>query len=202
MTVLTIAGSPVPHSPSSRLVEFAAARLIERGTDVDQLNIRELPPEALLRLNHEHPLLQRSLAWVARASAIIVATPVYRAAYTGLLKAFLDLLPPDAFKGKVLLPIATAGSPAHGLVLDYALNPVLSALGARNVLRGVFALDHQVTWAPETGLQLDPEIDSQIDEGIQRIADNTGSHSGSVSPAADSFFPSYDLDPTLERCWD
>ncbi|WP_372430482.1 NAD(P)H-dependent oxidoreductase [Janibacter melonis] len=45
-----------------------------------------------------------------------------------MLKTFLDLLPQDALRGKVVLPVATGGSPAHVLSVDYALRPVLASL--------------------------------------------------------------------------
>jgi FMN reductase len=61
---------------------------------------------------------------------VVVATPVYKAAYSGLLKVFLDVLPQTALKGKLVLPLATGGSPHHMLALDYALRPVLQSLGA------------------------------------------------------------------------
>ena len=70
-----------------------------------------------------------------------MATPVYKAAYSGLLKAFLDLLPSSALAEKGVLPIATAGSLAHCLVLEYALKPVLAALGASTFLPAVCLLD-------------------------------------------------------------
>ena len=57
---------------------------------------------------------------------VIVATPIYKAAYSGLLKVFLDLLPAEALRGKTVLPLASGGSVAHLLALDYALKPVLS----------------------------------------------------------------------------
>jgi len=75
---------------------------------------------------------------------VIVATPIYKAAYSGLLKAFLDLLPADALRGKTVLPLATGGSAAHLLALEYALKPVLSALGARDILDPVYATDAQL----------------------------------------------------------
>ena len=56
----------------------------------------------------------------------------------------LDLLDEKALAGKVVLPIATGGSPAHLLALEYGLKPVLSALGARHILAGVYATDKQV----------------------------------------------------------
>ncbi|WP_204272820.1 NAD(P)H-dependent oxidoreductase, partial [Escherichia coli] len=77
------------------------------------------------------PAIAAAVLAVEQADLVVVSTPIYKAAYSGLLKVFLDLLPPDALRGKLVLPLATGGSPAHVLALDYALKPVLSALGAR-----------------------------------------------------------------------
>ncbi|MDQ0896682.1 NAD(P)H-dependent oxidoreductase [Paenibacillus sp. V4I7] len=60
------------------------------------------------------------------------------ASYTGVLKAFLDLLPQKGLECKVVLPLAVGGTISHLLAIDYALKPVLSALGARNILQGVY----------------------------------------------------------------
>ena len=75
---------------------------------------------------------------------MLISTPVYKASFAGGLKAVLDLLDEKALAGKVVLPIATGGSPAHLLALEYGLKPVLSALGARHILAGVYATDKQV----------------------------------------------------------
>ncbi len=201
MPVLTLAGSPAPHSRSSRLLDLAAAQLAKRGAAVDQVSLRELPAHALVHLDHRHPAIERTLGQVARASAVIVATPVYKAAYSGLLKAFLDLLPQDGLKGKVVLPIATAGTLAHALALDYALKPVLSALGARYVLGGIYAVDEQVRWSPEAGLALDPEIAERLHDGLQRLTETVrllvrpAQWSSSTSPVA------AETEPPLARCW-
>ena len=102
---------------------------------------------------------------VARARrAIVVATPVYKAAYSGVLKVFLDLLPQTALKDKTVLPLATGGSPNHMLALDYALRPVLQSLSARHILPGVYATDSQVTLMPEGGYHLGAEISSRLDD--------------------------------------
>jgi FMN reductase len=81
---------------------------------------------------------------VAAADVVVLATPLYKVAYSGLLKCFLDLLPRDAFAGKWVWPLATGGSAAHLLAIDHALRPVLDSLGARRLLRTVFATDAQV----------------------------------------------------------
>ncbi len=75
---------------------------------------------------------------------MIIATPLYKASYSGLLKSFLDLLPQAALARKPVLPFATGGSLAHLLALDYALKPVLASLGARHVLDNVFATERDI----------------------------------------------------------
>ena len=67
---------------------------------------------------------------VLKADGLIVATPVYKASYTGLLKAFLDLYGPDGLAGAVVVPLVVSGNPAHALVGEVHLRPVLVELGA------------------------------------------------------------------------
>ena len=88
-----------------------------------------------------------------------------------MLKAFLDLLPQDGLKGKLVLPLATGGSQSHMLALDYALRPVLSALGARHVLPSIYATDAQVVWTQAEGLALDDDIARRIAEGVDTLSD-------------------------------
>ena len=41
----------------------------------------------------------------------------------------------------MVLPLATGGSVAHALALDYALRPVLTSMQARHVVNGFLVLD-------------------------------------------------------------
>ncbi|WP_176471990.1 NAD(P)H-dependent oxidoreductase, partial [Shouchella clausii] len=60
------------------------------------------------------------------------------------LKTYLDLLPQKSFENKILLPIVIGGSFGHLLAIEYALNPLLSALGANHIVNGVYTIDKQV----------------------------------------------------------
>lgn len=169
MTVLLVAGSPSEHSRSAALLDAVQLRLQLRGVEVERLHIRDMSPQALLLADFSHPSVAHATAQVARARAIVVATPVYKAAYSGVLKVFLDLLPQTAFKTKHVLPLATGGSPHHMLALDYALRPVLQSLGAAHVLPGVYATDAQVLVLPEGGYQVVPEIAARLDESVNHL---------------------------------
>jgi len=115
------------------------------------------------------PTISRAVAQVARARAIVVATPVYKAAYSGVLKVFLDLLPQTALKDKLALPLATGGSPHHMLALDYALRPVLQSLGAAQIMPGIYATDAQVVVLPEGGYQVQADIGARLDDAVSAL---------------------------------
>lgn len=166
MTVLLIAGSPSERSRSAALLDAVGERLGERGIHVDRLPIRDLSPQALLLADTGHKTVARAIEQVARAKALVVATPVYKAAYSGVLKVFLDLLPQTALKHKAVLPLATGGSPHHMLALDYALRPVLQSLAARHILPGVYAADAQIPRNEEGGYTVGEEIAVRLDDAV------------------------------------
>lgn len=173
MSVLLIGGSPSERSRSAALLDSVSQHLAARGTLVERLQIRDLSPQALLLADVGHRTISQAVDLVARARVVVVATPVYKAAYSGVLKVFLDLLPQTALKGKTVLPLATGGSPHHMLALDYALRPVLQSLGAKHILPGIYATDAQVTSIPEGAYLVGPEITGRIDEAVNVLITET-----------------------------
>jgi FMN reductase len=169
MPVLLIAGSPSERSRSAALLDSVRQRLLLRGVTVERLHIRDLSPQSLVLADTAHRTISAAIDQVSRARAIVVATPVYKAAYSGVLKVFLDLLSQTALKNKTILPIATGGSPHHMLALDYALRPVLQSLSARHILPGVYATDSQVTLTPEGAYHIGVEISDRLDEAVTTL---------------------------------
>lgn len=169
MSVLLIAASPTAPSRSAALLAGAGRELGRLGLAPQTLNLRELPAPALLRADLAHAGIGAAVRQVAEARAVVIATPIYKAAYSGLLKVFLDLLPRDALRGKTVLPMATGGSAAHLLALDYALHPVLSALGARDVLDAVFAADAQLGPRDGSGYAFDADIERRLDAAARAL---------------------------------
>jgi len=166
MSILLISGSPAVPSSSSRLLHHIGDKLAVHGYRTPRLNVRDLPAQALLAADNTDPVIRAALAEVAEAHAVIVATPVYKAAYSGVLKAFLDLLPQNGLAGKIVLPVATGGSQSHLLALDYALRPVLHALEADQVLTSIYATSQQVQWSEQEGVLLAPEIAVRVAAGV------------------------------------
>jgi len=172
MSILLLGGSPAAVSSTGRLLDHVAEKLAERSTGhrYTKVQVRELPAHALLHAETSDLAIKRALAAVSEADAVIIATPVYKASYTGLLKAFLDLLPQDGLAGKLVLPLATGGSQSHMLALDYALRPVLHALDARHVLAGIYATSSQLVWNEGSGLAVDQAIAWRVQAGVEGLA--------------------------------
>jgi len=164
--VVTISASPLQASRTQLLAAQVGAAVAARGIAVETINVRDLPAEDLLWGRTDAPAIRRALDLIARASGVVVATPVYKAAYTGVLKAFLDLLPQFGLQDKVVLPLATGGTLAHVLSIDYALRPVLLALGAQHVVTGLFILDKLLDRHPEGGLQIHADVAGRLDAVI------------------------------------
>ena len=169
MKIVGILGSPSASSRSATLLQHATNALQDVATALHTISVRELPAEALLHAQFDHPLIRQALHDVHEAQVVLVATPIYKAAYSGLLKSFLDLLPQDGLRDKTIVPLATGGSIAHLLALDYALKPVLSALGARDILDPVFATDPQIPKHETDGYRLGPEVQERLARTLQTV---------------------------------
>jgi FMN reductase len=143
-SILTISGSPSPVSRTGILVSHVEDLLRDAGYDVRTLHVRQLPTLSLLTEDLRDPEITEAVSAVLHADGIVVASPVYRAAYSGLVKALVDLLPKKALRGRVILPLATGGSQGFLVAMDYALNPLFAGKGADNVLRGEFVLDADI----------------------------------------------------------
>jgi FMN reductase len=168
-SVLIISGSPSSTSRTERLAASIAPRIAARDVTASLLDVRTLPAEDLLHARADSPKLAEAIARVAAADGIVVATPIYKAAYSGLLKAFLDVLPQFGLRGKVVLPLATGGTVAHVLALDYALRPVLSSLDPLHVVSGLFVLDKQITLLEGGRIELESDVQTRLEEVLEQF---------------------------------
>ncbi|RKE19363.1 NADPH-dependent FMN reductase [Streptomyces sp. TLI_171] len=157
--ILSVSGSPSATSRTTRLLRHVDRRLTAQGHRVLALDARALPAAALLAADTSDPAIARAVELFEQADGVVIGTPVYKAAYSGLLKALLDLLPQYALRGKTVLPLATGGSTAHVLAVDYALRPVLNSMGAGHVTQGWFVLDRHVGVREDGGTELERETE-------------------------------------------
>jgi FMN reductase len=161
--IVLIAGSPSRSTRSASLFGRIIAGARNAGLAAQTIEVRDLPPADLTTGARDSAALAAAIAALAGASGVVVATPVYKAAYTGLLKCFLDVLPESALRDKIVFPIVTAASPAHALALDYALKPVLASLFPSKTLSGFFAIDGEFVAGSDGALELKPEAAARLD---------------------------------------
>lgn len=167
MTTTVLVGNPRPNSRTATAAQ-AVARHAAHAAD--------LPPEqSLLELSDLSPLLltpgppldvQSALERVSASDLLVVASPTYKATYTGLLKVFLDLLPSGGLEGVTAVPVLVMGSPAHTLAVDVHLRPLLLELGATVPTSGLALLQDTV---PADGGDT-PRLDETLAPWAERSA--------------------------------
>lgn len=166
--IVTLAGSPKVSSRSSSLLRHLSRILATEHIEIKPYAAHDFDAHILLSGDVSHASIQAFQADVARADGVVIATPVYQASISGVLKTLLDVLPQQALANKTILPLASAGSLAHLLALDYALKPVLGAMKAQDILSGVFAQDAQIHIQNERTV-LDEDLRMRLEAAAQQF---------------------------------
>lgn len=144
--VAVTAGLSQPSSTrllTDQLTAAVTAQVTARGeaATVEVIEVRELATDLahLMTTGMASARLDAARELVSSADGLVLVTPVFSASYSGLFKMFVDALSPDALTGMPVIVAATAGTPRHSLVLDFAMRPLLTYLRAVVVPTGVFA---------------------------------------------------------------
>jgi len=172
MRVTLLLGSPSLYSRSSALAEYSQVQLERRGIDTRLFRVRQFDAGDLLHARFESPAIAEYLQSLQDSEGLILATPVYKASFAGALKVLLDLIPERGLDNKIVLPLVTGGSEGHLLAVDYALQPVLSGLKAKQVFNAVYATDRQVNIGAGGELNLESKLKERLDRSIQLFADS------------------------------
>jgi FMN reductase len=80
---------------------------------------------------------------VRACSLAVVASPTYKASYTGLLKSFLDWFSTTDLQGVVAVPLMVGAGLQHALAVEVHLRPVLVEVGASLPTRGLYVSEGQ-----------------------------------------------------------
>ncbi|MBX3014791.1 MAG: NAD(P)H-dependent oxidoreductase [Caldilineaceae bacterium] len=142
LAAIAISGSPSPNSRSRILLEHTLAHLAAHGVGTSLLDLADLPADALLARRRDEGV-DAAIQQATHANILLLGTPVYRATYTGQLKAFLDLFPQAALRGRVVGLFATGATPLHGLSVDHGLRPLVASLSGLSAADGVYITDSQ-----------------------------------------------------------
>jgi FMN reductase len=136
MSTVVVVGNPKPKSRTRDAAEAVAVQLSGR---VDlTLDLADLGAKLL---DWADPDVAAAVDQVKAAQLIVVASPTYKASYTGLLKIFLDRFGAGSLAGVTAIPLMLGGDWRHSLAPEVFLKPVLAEIGASTPTRGLFLLD-------------------------------------------------------------
>lgn len=128
LSVVGLCGNPAQASKTlaltTEVVQGLSALLPASTAEVIDLSVHA---ERVLVWGDE--AVEASRDALRRAGLLVIATPVYKGAYTGLLKAFLDGFALGELKGVIAVPVTVAASPAHALAGPTHLEPLLREIG-------------------------------------------------------------------------
>ena len=165
---ILINGADRVQSRLTGVQQIIEKQLQAKGVEVETLYVHQLPAEDLIRANFASPAIVEAVQKVGASDIVVVLTPIFKGSYTGILKTFIDLLPQQGLVDKIAVPVAIGGSIAHLLALEYALNPVLSILGASTIISPIYVVDKQVA-RTEDGFTVDEEIIARIERVIETV---------------------------------
>lgn len=137
-TVAVVVGNPKPQSRT-----LAAASHVARELVAEPDLVVDLATLGNAVLDWSDPNVADLVKQVGAADLVVFASPTYKAAYTGLLKLFLDRFAGGTGLSGVAVPLMLGGSPAHSLAPEVALRPVLVEIGGTVPGRGLYVVDSQ-----------------------------------------------------------
>jgi FMN reductase len=117
-----------------------------------------------LRREDLQPEVEDALRAIETADLLIVASPVYRASFTGLFKHLFDFVGQYALVGTPVLLAATGGGERHALILEHQMRPLFGFFQALTLPVGVYASDTDFD-----GYELTSEaVKRRIDQAVAR----------------------------------
>ena len=167
MSTVIINGANAKQSRVTAVEQFVGEFLKGNNVKTEVITVHELPAKDLITANFASEVIQNVNRHVEQADTVIVLTPIYKAAYSGILKTYLDLLPQKALENKYVIPIAVGGTLNHLLAVNYALKPLLSELGATEIAKSVYILDKQITKHEELRFSFQEEVKERLTTELQ-----------------------------------
>lgn len=156
-SIVFLMASPSPTSRSAFVARTLAAETERGGVRPAFWSLSDFDPGDVLFGRGDAREIAPFIVATKEAAGIVLATPVYKAVYTGALKAIVDLIPPDNLAGKPALGIATAKQPGHATTVDQAYRSLFAFFKARPQ-DTLFLRDDEVQLGPGAGvLAIDAE---------------------------------------------
>jgi FMN reductase len=175
LRVVAVSGSLHAPSKTTALVkEILASYGREIGVDAHLIAVSEIGPDfaGALRRDQLPATVEEELQRIESADLLIVASPVYRASFTGLFKHLFDFVGQYALVDKPVLLAATGGSDRHALIIEHQFRPLFGFFQALTLPIGVYANDSDFTDGAVSSLDLHERIDLAVTRSLPLIRSN------------------------------
>lgn len=147
MQLVIVSGGTSDPSSTRMLADRIAARVLDRATEeglevtTSMIELRPLAAElaAAQVTGFAAGALTAAITTLAAADVLVVATPVYKAGISGLVKTFFDIVDQDLLIAVPTVLAATAGSARHALVADEGMRSLFAYLRTLTTPTSVFA---------------------------------------------------------------
>lgn len=166
LKVTAVSGSPKVPSRTTAIINELTKRLAQKiNIELHLIELSDIGEDlGKASYNRIPESVQRHIDAIEDTDLLIVATPVYRASYTGLFKHLFDLVHQESLFDIPVLLAATGGSERHALVIDHQLRPLFSFFQALTLPIGVYAIESDF----ENYQVSNPAIDARIDLAVER----------------------------------
>jgi FMN reductase len=141
--ITTLVGNPRPQSRThglARTLTTEIARVLGAAS-VTEVDLAPFGPRVL---DPSDQAVTAAVDETLGADLLVVASPTYKATYSGLLKGFLDRFGTGSLAGAAAVPVLLGGAQNHRLAVDVHFTPLLLELGAAVPARGLFVLEAEV----------------------------------------------------------
>jgi FMN reductase len=142
--VAVVVGNPKPRSRTldvaTAVADAAAGAAGLAGATRVTVDLADIGPSLF---DWSSTRVREAVDAVRASSVAVVASPTYKASYTGLLKSFLDWFSTTDLNGVVVVPLMVGAGPQHALAVEVHLRPLLVELGATLPTRGLYVTEGQ-----------------------------------------------------------
>jgi FMN reductase len=143
-TATVVVGNPKANSRTRTVGEAVARRVLAAaGLDAVEPHVVELSALGPSLFDWSAAPVKAEVERLSASRLAVIATPVYKATYTGLLKSFLDWFGQTGLAGVTAVPVMVGAAPHHALAVELHLRPLLVEIGATVPSRGLFVIEDQ-----------------------------------------------------------
>jgi FMN reductase len=144
-TIGVVVGNPKPRSrtldAATAIAEAVADAVGLAAAERVTIDLAEFGP---LLFDRSSTQVRQAVEALASCALAVVASPTFKASYTGLLKSFLDWFGTNGLSNVTVIPVMVGAGERHALAVEVHLRPVLVEIGATLPTRGLYVTEAEL----------------------------------------------------------